>query len=263
MLFASAAITFVVTMGLSSVGLMVTSSSKKVGKTSPVKKDSPKKKNLNDIHIKEEDLKQKRKPAYYLKIVKLRPEYELIFIESTPGTDGYGQKLYDHIKNNNGFRDDGVLLVVRRRISKMNNNVLTNTRDNYPRRVIVRLVETSTSESRLAILQAFRTFFNLPENNKFGYDYVVNDASDLTPADEADHEAMDDYIQDDMIVNIIDMVYEKTDQSWYSTDTENALAFFSGPTFPQWAIDKLGYPEEGIAHGGVAAGFNMPAENRV
>ena len=66
-----------------------------------------------------------------------------------------------------------------------------------------------------------------------------------------------------VVVAFIDMVYENTDQSWYSTDEENAHAFFSGPTFPQWAIDKLGYPEEGIAHGGVAAGFNMPAENRV
>ena len=47
------------------------------------------------------------------------------------------------------------------------------------------------------------------------------------------------------------------------TDEENAHVFFSGPTFPQWAIDKLGYPEEGIAHGGIAAGFHMPADDRV
>ena len=44
MLFASVAITFIITMGLSSIGLMGTSSGKKAGKTPPVKKDSPKKK---------------------------------------------------------------------------------------------------------------------------------------------------------------------------------------------------------------------------
>jgi len=91
----------------------------------------------------------------------------------------------------------------------------------------------STSESRLAILQAFKAFLNLPENNKFGYDYVVNDASDLTPPDETDQEPMDHYIQDDMIMNIIDMVYENTDQSWYSTDEENAHTALRTEALPQ------------------------------
>jgi hypothetical protein len=263
MIFAVAAVSLVVALGLTSIGLMGATVGKKTGKGQPAKKESPKRKDLTKIRFSEEDMKQKRRPAYYLKIVKLQPDYELIFIDSTPGTDGYGQKLYDHIKNDDGFHDEGVLLVVRRRISQNDNNILTNTRDNYPCRAIVRLVETSTHESRLAILSAFKAFLSLPENNKFGYDYVVNDTSDLTPSNTEDLEAMDHYIQDDMIVNIIDIVYEDTDLTWYDNNRDNALTFFSGPTFPQWAIEKLGYPVEGITRGGYAAGFNLAAEGNV
>jgi hypothetical protein len=74
---------------------------------------------------------------------------------------------------------------------------------------------------------------------------------------------MDHYIQDDMIVNIIDIVYEDTDVTWYDNNRESALTFFSGPTFPQWAIEKLGYPMEGITRSGYAAGFNLAAERNV
>jgi hypothetical protein len=191
-------------------------------------------------------MKQKCRPAYYLKIVKLQPVYELTFIDSTPGTNGYGQKLYDHIKNNDGFHDEGVLLMVCSHISQSDNNILTNTRNNYPHRAIVCLIETSTHESCLAILNAFKAFLSLPENNKFGYDYIVNDTSNLLPSNTKDLEVMDHYIQDDMIVNIIDIVYEDTNVIWYDNNRDSALTLFSGPTFPQWAIKKLGYPVEGI-----------------
>jgi hypothetical protein len=84
-----------------------------------------------------------------------------------------------------------------------------------------------------------------------------------TRSNSEDLEPMDYYIQDDMIVNIIDIVYEDTDQSWYDKNRDNALTFFSGPIFPQWAIEKLGYPAEGITRGGYAAGFNVAAEGNI
>jgi hypothetical protein len=154
---------------------------KKNSRPLPAKKESPERKDITKIRFSEEDMKQKCRPVYCLKIVKLQPDYELIFIDSTPGTNGYGQKLYDHIKNEDGFHDKGVLLVIRHHISQNDNNILTNMRNNYPRRVIVRLVDNnSTRESHLTILSAFKTFLSLPKNNKFGYDYVVNDTSDLS-----------------------------------------------------------------------------------
>jgi hypothetical protein len=228
---------------LSVLGLMATSSAQKGSKKTPEKKGSPKRKDLTKIKFSEDALNQKRKPAYYLKIIKLRPDFELIYIESTPGNDGYGQKLFDRIKDD-GYRDDGVLMVVRRRVSQADNSVLNNARDRFARRAIVRIVTNSTPESRLEILNKFKAFLNLPENNKYGYDYIVNETSDLTPLDTDNLEPLDHYVQNDMIVNIIVNIYENADQTWYRNNTESALDFFSGPTFPQWASDQLGYPTE-------------------
>ena len=258
MIISGSAALFIMLSGVGASGFMATTSSnKKNAKGAPEKKESPKRKDINKISFSPEDLKKRRKPSYYLKIVKLRPDYELIFIDSTPGTDGYGQRLFDHINNNNGFRDHGILMVARRRVSQDDNTVLSNVRDGYPRRAIVRLVDTSSHESRLLVLNALRAFLMLPENNKFGYEYVVNDTLDLTPDNTEALEPMDAYIQDDTIVTIIVNVYEYADQNWYNNNRMNALDFFSGPTFPQYAIDTLGYPPEGIGQNGIAPGFNM------
>ena len=258
MLFAAGAISIIVGIMGIHAGNLGTATGGKKGKSPPEKKESPKRKEISKISFSAGDLKQKRKPSYFLKIVKLHPDFELIFIDATPGTDGYGQRLFDHITNDNGFRDEGILLVARHRINRENNGILTNVLNGYPRRSIVRMVDTSTHESRLAILRALSAYLMLPDNNKFGYDYIVNDASDLTPAATEDFESMDSFIQDDMIVTIMINIFENTDQNWYGNNRASALDFFGGPTFPQYAIDMLGYPSEGIEQNGFARGFQPP-----
>jgi hypothetical protein len=47
----------------------------------PKKKESPKRKEFNKIRFSPEDFKKRRKPSYYLKIIKIRPDYELIFTQ--------------------------------------------------------------------------------------------------------------------------------------------------------------------------------------
>jgi hypothetical protein len=251
MMFAIGALSLVVITGI----MTVTKANKVPRKSSPQKKASPSK-------FTDNDLKKKRTLAYYLKIVKMLPGFELAFIDSaTPGNDGFGQKLFNHIKNEDGFHEDGVLFVVRRRVSKEDNSMLTNAHDTYPRRCILRMVDESTHESRLAMLRAFQTFLMRPENNKYGYQYIVNDASDLTPHRAEDLEPMDHYLQNDMIVNVITNVYENTGINWYANNRECALEFFSGPTFPPYAIEQLGYPNEPLGQGGIAPGFNPPNKN--
>jgi hypothetical protein len=53
--------------------------------------------------------------AYHLKKLKPSPNFELIWIDATPGNDGYGQKLYDHITRDRdeGFCDNGILMVAK------------------------------------------------------------------------------------------------------------------------------------------------------
>jgi hypothetical protein len=102
----------------------------------------------------------------------------------------------------------------------------------------------------------------LPGNNKYGYDYVVNEGSDLMPPNAGDLESLDNYVQDDMIVTLIMNVYENTDQTWYNNNHESVSNFFSGPTFPQYAVDQLGFPPMVMNENGIAVGFNIDANNQ-
>jgi len=80
-----------------------------------------------------------------------------------------------------------------------------------------------------------------PENNKFGYAYIVDDDSDLTPPDDQ-LESMDAYMLDHQLLNFMQQVLEGADQSFYQNNTDIANDFFAGPFYPQCAIDALGYP---------------------
>jgi hypothetical protein len=226
-------------------------------------KQSPKKKNLGDIRIKQEDVSSKKKKlGYHLKILKLKPDFEIIWIDGAPGNDGYAQDLFRHITDENGFREFGLLMVTRRRISQADNNELQNTRNTYARRCIIRTVDgISTHNSRLAILHAFQLFLSRPEFNKYQYNYSVDHESDLTPENDADFVALDHFIQDDVIVNIMINVYEEADANWYNKNHEAALDFFSGPSFPVYAIEQLGYPSNTPNNPGFVAGFKVPNAN--
>jgi hypothetical protein len=266
MFFAIAASISVVITGL---GLMATTPTR--GKSKPASslpfkatKKSPKKKPITAIRIDEDSFSQKRKMAYNLKIIKLRPDFELMWIDATPGNDGYGQKLFDLISREEGFRDNGILMVAKRRVSLENTAVLTNVKDTYPRRCIVRFLgdDESTPTSRLAMLRALQSFLVQPAHNVYNYDYLVNEASDLTPVAEDQLEAMDHYIHDSIIVNLMCCVFVDTGIGWYAENTECALDFFSGPTFPTYAIDQLGYPAGGIDGKGIAAHLNLPENDK-
>jgi hypothetical protein len=95
-------------------------------------KKSPKKREITSINLSEADMNGKRKLDYHLKIVKLACDFELIYIKDTPGNDGFGQKLFDHITNNNGFCNEGVLVVAKRRVSQADNSVLANANNLFP-----------------------------------------------------------------------------------------------------------------------------------
>jgi hypothetical protein len=112
-----------------------------------------------------------------------------------------------------------------------------------------------THELRLTILHALQAFLMRPENNRFDIPYTVGDDSDLTPHAEADLQAMDHFILDATIVNLVCTVYDKTDTNWYNRNRASALNFFSGPLFPLYAMEQLGYLANGRDRNGIAAGF--------
>jgi len=103
-----------------------------------------------------------------------------------------------------------------------------------------------------------------PEHNKFGYTYLVNEESDLTPPQDQ-LEPMDAYLVDHQIVNLLQSVLEGADNTFYENNQDIANDYFSGPIYPQCAVDALGYPAATLDEGGngaIHANYNpAPAED--
>ena len=83
----------------------------------PKKKGSAKKKTQERIHIKVASTKQAKRVAYMFRILKLAADIEIIWCDKTPFDDAYLHPLYKSIEDQGSFSDDGVIAVVRRRIS--------------------------------------------------------------------------------------------------------------------------------------------------
>ena len=233
-------------------------------KGSPKKKSgSPTKRNVNQI-MKIANSKQMRQLVYYLKIIKLRPDIEIIWVERSPGQDGYMYNVIRAIDNTEDFRDQGLLMSARRRVSQTNNGIMFNAQDSYPRKILIRVVDGSTPESRRNVLMILRDFMMHPENNRFNYEYTVDDSSDLTPHDEETHETADHYIQDNVIVNLIGGIFEETGPNWYAENQAEADKWFEGPVYPNYAVETLGYPNNNQGNGQAgqyAPGFHPANEN--
>jgi len=231
---------------------------KTTGTDSPKKTGSPKKKNLLEVKI--STTKQARKVVYQFKIIKLKPDVEIIWCEKTPRDDAFIHHLVKFIEDENGFREQGVVMVCRRRMSRLNNDLRTNDLDTFPRRLIIRVVDESTNQSRMAILMLLRDFMMRPEHNRYGNTYQVNESSDLTPLNANDLEPANAYIPDNTIVNLIEAIYENVDAGWYGFNRENASDFFADTPYPRYAIEQLGYPNitVDVNANEFAPGFNPP-----
>jgi hypothetical protein len=228
---------------------------------SPKKKQpgSAKKKRTDLLQIKVTSTKQSRKVAYAFKILKLKADIEVIWCEKGPGDDAFIHPLIKQIEENNMLGEQGVIAVVRRRMSRTDNSVRFNQNDAYPRRLIVRTVDESTHQSRMAMLMLCRDFMMRPENNRFTYEYQVDNSSDLTPLKEDMLEPVNAYIPDSSIVNIIMAVYEIDNDTWFTRNRDIATDYFGDVPYPRYAVEMLGYPDNDDDHlGQYARGFNPP-----
>jgi hypothetical protein len=146
---------------------------KKAPASQPVKshKKSPKRNHIASIRITNGDLNKIKQMAYHMRIMKLRADFNLIYINSTPGNNAYAQYLFSHIRED-GFQTNGILMVAKRQISHGNSVVLTNAKDTFLRRCIVCFLKDGefTHASRLGMLMTVWAFLMQPDHNKCGYD---------------------------------------------------------------------------------------------
>ena len=174
---------------VSALAKMATSASrssnkKSNGSESPKKSGSPKKKNLLEVRV--SSSKQARKLTYLFRIMKLKPDVEIIWCDKTPRDDAFIHHLVKHIEEENGFREQGILMVCHRHVGRLDNSIRFNENDAFPRRLIVRVVDESTAQDRMAVLMLLRDFMMRPENNRYGYEYQVNETSDASFDDQRD-----------------------------------------------------------------------------
>lgn len=97
-----------------------------------------------------------------------------------------------------------------------------------------------------------------PENNRYGYEYIIGEESDLTPAAEEDLEPLNTYLLDGELVSLMEQILDGAGPGWYQANQETAGQFFPGPIYPQAAIENLGYPNNGDGGGAFHPGFNEP-----
>jgi len=68
---------------------------------------------------------------------------------------------------------------------------------------------------------------------------------------------------DHQIVNLLQSVIEGADNTFYENNQDIANDYFSGPVYPQSAVDALGYPAATVSDGGngaIHANYNPPPE---
>lgn len=218
--------------------IMVTKAASTKKTATKSKKGSPRK-DLTKITMRGK--KTKWKAQYFMKVMKLKCDIELIWAEKNASNDAYLYPVHKMVDEEDMWREHGILQTARRRTSKEDNDAQTNDVDGFPRKVLIRLVEESTPESRTEMLEIIQEYMSHTENNKYGYEYIINDSSDLTPENDDDLETADNYLQDQTIVDFIESVYESTDTNWFESNQEEAMTYFSEP-YPMNAVEELGYP---------------------
>lgn len=201
------------------------------------------------VDIKIPGTKSMRKSKYQLKTEALCGNLEVYWAE----IDAYNDAFLNHLHKvvNEGtdplWHQCGFLLVARRRDRHNANEFLTNRKDKYPRKVMVRLLgpdEVSTSEGRNKMMKHIQKYCMHPSNNRFEYEYVIDKSSDLTPPDKDHYAKADSYLQDFVISNIIQGAYEDIGPNWYNDNKEVAEQYWSGPVYPEVACTELGYPKQ-------------------
>lgn len=186
-----------------------------------------------------------RKPDYYIKVETVMGNVEVYWIQVDAKNDAYQAHLHKAIEEDSSWHELGFVAIARRRVNPQIDDFLLNEKNQYPRKVMVRVLEpdeVSTQSGRQEILMRIKQFCMQPSNNRFGYDYIVDKTSDLTPDDPAHLARLDSYLQDTTICNVIKGIYEKPGTDWYRNNKEMADMFWSGPQYPEIACTELGYP---------------------
>lgn len=233
---------------------------------------SPSKRLKYDTAVKNMVMSQDGTEKIYVQCIQ--GGFELYYIEKTHGTDGWLNDLKDDINNQGNFSKSFQLLYVANRcISSNDNNVLYNPKTpaqlkssipSIPRKVIVRMVTSSSKSQRQKCCEAIAKFLNEAYwgrqpvahageaiYRKWASDsknrtprYVVPGNFDRTPNGSPDGLAkLSHCIVHASCIEIIISSYDGINQQWATQNPELAQLYFD-PPYPTEAKNILGYTDD-------------------
>lgn len=183
---------------------------------------------------------------YFLKVEAIQANLEVYWGQIDPYNDAYMHPFFLSVQSDPSWIEYGYGIVTNRRSRTGSNEYEVNRKDQFARKIYVRILnegETSTPEGRQTMLEKIQDCCMDPKNNRYNYEYVIDERSDLTPSKREDYVTADSYILDYVICNIIEGIYQGVDKNWYSNNKELAQQYWQGPSYPQLACDNFGYPE--------------------
>lgn len=132
------------------------------------------------------------------------------------------------------------------RVSLTNPSPLTNSKNTFTRKAFIQIIdpEEATEENALETCKAFKRYFELQTNNKFGTQVFIKQPGWCLDVPGAPLPKIDNYIVYDDIVSIIKDMFEGVDRNWGANNMEAASTYFTKGHAPYEAHCDLGFPTD-------------------
>jgi hypothetical protein len=196
-------------------------------------------------------------PGWHIRSAYIMGGLEAIFI--TTGTfadDAFIKPMVDKIMESLGSDTGpavtklGIMGTYFMRISLTNPQKLTNKKNNYQRKCLIRLLDPGedTTEARFEALQVIKNSLEEPANNRFATPVFLNKtAFDLTPPGTTDSypkcPKLDHYLQFEDAVKVVRDLFDNVDApGWAGNNLDAALTYFTEGHIPYAAFHELGFP---------------------
>ena len=157
-----------------------------------------------------------------------------------------GNTLSD-TNSTNAICDIGCMGGFYRRRSLEDPRPLYNYKDKYMRKAWIVLLETEEedcSQEMLRIAQAFKTFWEHPDNNRYNIPVHIGSDWNQTPPSPAPTPKLDHILQCKEAVKLIHRMYAGAGPTWYQHHQEEASLYFTEGHIPFDAVVDLGFPDE-------------------
>jgi hypothetical protein len=194
---------------------------------------------------------EKKKAGWYITSTLLDGLFEIIFItKENMVEDAY---VYPLVLALSGDQDGnkpplvtkhGLIGAFRMRVSLADPKPLYNGKSNYARKAFLRMLdgsEDAEKESRLAALQAIKSFLTPKCNNRYEIKVMIEENGwDLTPLGELPK--LDHYLQHEEIIKVIKIAHAPIGNDWAVDNSDAIKSYFSEGHIPFSAHAELGVP---------------------